>query len=335
MTGEKMTSRSSADGDGVASSAVPERIERKVPLNFWFGPKKIGSARFLMAVEDLADSLLEEGFPEPPNLGGSRASHIGVYRPSERLLPDAPLLEIADGYIRYVESRYHRRFISFDMDFEGYLSKFSGKTRSTIRRKVRKFETASGGEIDWIIYKSPAEMSQFYPLARDISKLTYQEKLFDAGIPSHEEFRKNMLALAEADNVRGFVMFLEGKPISYLYLPVTNGRVIYGYLGFDPAFTKHSPGTVLQLLAMEYLFAENRYQVFDFTEGDGSHKRLFSTSERYCGNVFYLRPTIKNRVIIRLHMALRAISDQVDKLIEKSGFRERLRQALRGQRSRS
>ena len=144
-----------------------------------------------------------------------------------------------------------------------------------------------------------------------------------------------MRALANADALRGSILFLEAKPISYLYLPIKDGRVIYGHLGFDPAFARYSPGIVLQLLALESLFSENSYQVFDFTEGDGAHKRLFSTTERYCGNVFYLRSTIKKRLILHLHLAVRWFSDFADSVIVKSGLKERLRRALRGQRSKN
>ena len=204
-----------------------------------------------------------------------------------------------------------------------------------MKRKLRKFAKASGGDIEGDTFRSIVEMDRFHSLATEVSNLTYQEKLFDAGIPTNQNFIKKLHELAESDAVRGFILFLEGKPISYLYLPIKDKRVIYGYLGFNPAFAKHSPGTVLQLLALEYLFAENRYELFDFTEGEGTHKKLFSTNEWFCGNVFYLKATHKNRIILHLHLALRHLSDFTDKIITKSGLKRRLRRVLRGQTRRS
>jgi CelD/BcsL family acetyltransferase involved in cellulose biosynthesis len=319
------------DDDGSGRPANVDRFERDVPLNFWFGPKKIGTVVFSMQAEHLPIDAFGADLPSPPDLSAVRSRLDGVYRPSEFLLPTAPVLGITNAHIRYVESSFHRQFIDLKSDFESYMSKFSGKTRSGIKRKTRKFEKVSGGKIEWSIHRSAAEMDRFHSLAREISQLTYQEKLFDAGIPDDPAFIEAMRTMADADTVRGFILFLDAKPISYLYLPIKDGRVIYGHLGFNPAFAKHSPGTVLQLLALEFLFAENRYRLFDFTEGEGPHKRLFSTSERFCGNVFYLRPTIKNRLIIYLHLAVRRLSDFADGLIVKSGLKERLRQALRGQ----
>ena len=335
MVGEGVIPAPSNCGDSLDPSAGSVRSDRDVPLIFWFGPKKIGTVRFSMEVENLAIDPFGTNLPQTPDLTRLKANLDGVYRPSEPLSPTTPVLSITNSQIRYIESSYQRRFIDLRTDFESYMSKFSGKTRSGIKRKVRKFEKASGGKIEWSVYRSAAEMDRFHSLAREISKLTYQEKLFDAGIPDDRGFLKAMRALANADALRGFILFLEAKPISYLYLPIKDRRVLYGHLGFDPAFARYSPGIVLQLLALESLFSENSYQVFDFTEGDGAHKRLFSTTERYCGNVFYLRSTIKSRLILHLHLAVRWFSDFADSLIVKSGLKERLRQALRGQRSKS
>ncbi len=331
MTSEAAAPDVSDHRTSPAPSARPAREDRIAPLNFWFGPKKIGAAKFFMTVENLPIDPTGSDLPPPPNLAEVDARIDGIYRPSEPLSPDTPILGSTNTHIRYIESSFDRRFIDMTTSFDDYMSRFSGKTRSTIKRKVRKFEAASGGAIEWSSYRSAAEMDQFHALARDISKLTYQEKLFDAGIPDDGDFIAEMHDLAAADSVRGYILFFKNKPISYLYLPVRQGRVIYGHLGFDPAFGKHSPGTVLQLLALEHLFSEGKYRLFDFTEGEGPHKRLFSTLERYCGNVFYLRPTFKNRCILRLHLAVRGLSDLTDTLVVKSGLKERLRRALRGQ----
>jgi len=312
-------------------SARSGSIDREVPLNFWLGPKKIATVKFSLRVETPTIDPFGAQTPPAPNLTLLEPKLEGVYRPSEPLSPATPTLSVTDARIRYIESSFQRRYIDLKTDFASYMSKFSGKTRSTVKRKVRKFEQASGGKIEWTVYKSATEMEQFHALAAGVSKLTYQEKLFDAGLPNDRAFIAATRALANSDAVRGFIMFFEAKPISYLYLPIEDGRVIYGHLGFDPGLAKYSPGIVLQLLAMEFLFSENKYQVFDFTEGDGSHKKLFATAGRYCGNVFYLKPTLKNRLIIHLHLLSRGISDCANKLLVKSGLKGRLRQTLLGQ----
>lgn len=318
---------------GNSLAAAPSRSRRRVALKFWFGPFRLWTVRFDLEIEAWRADPFRDALLSAPDFDRLTAGVEGVYRPSEPLANDVPILTVSNAAIRYVESSFNRRFIDLATSFDAYMSKFSGKTRSTMRRKLRKFEEMSGGKIAWQGYRSPTEMIEFHDIAREISKRTYQEKLFDVGLPADEDFIARMKLLAEAGNVRGFILSLQGKPISYLHLPIEDGRVIYGHLGFDPAYAAHSPGTVLQLLALEQLFSEQLYRLFDFTEGDGDHKRLFATHARNCGNVFYLRPTLRNHTIVRLHFAARRLSAVLERQLARGNVKARLKQILRGQRS--
>jgi len=308
------------------------RHRRKVLLKFWFGPVRLWSVAFMMEVEPRQVHSLEHSAASNADLAALPREVDGVYRPSECIEAGEPDWQLADGALRYVESRFRRRFIDLTTGFDTYLSKFSSKTRSTFRRKMKKFCEASSGSIEWRAYRSASEMQVFHTEARRISRRTYQEKLFDAGLPEGAEFVTRMLARARSGLVRGFILFLRGEPVAYLYLPISDGRVIYGYLGFDPAYASLSPGTVLQLLALETLFAERVHRIFDFTEGEGEHKRMFATHEHLCGNVFYLRPTSRNRAVVRLHIASRRLSSFVDRQLLRRDLKVRLKHYLRGQR---
>lgn len=313
------------------SAAAPVRTPREVPLKFWLGPFRVWTVKLNLQVETWQADPLRDAHVAEPSLQNLPAGAGGIYRPSEPLSEDTAILTATGAMIRYVESSFNRRFIDLATDFNAYMAKFSGKTRSTMKRKLRKFEKVSGGMIDWRTYRTAGEMRDFHAIAREISKRTYQEKLFDAGLPEDSEFIARMLSLGEAGNVRGYILFQAGQPISYLYLPIIDGRVIYGRLGFDPAHAAHSPGTVLQLLALEQLFAEQTYRIFDFTEGEGEHKRLFATHARHCGNVFYLRPTFVNRAIVRLHLAIRRLSTALDRQLAHAKVKTTLKRMLRGQ----
>ncbi len=232
--------------------------------------------------------------------------------------------------IRYVLRAYERRFIDLSTSFADYLNKFSPKTRATLKRKLRKFAELSGGTIDWREYRSAEEALEFHKYARAISAVSYQERLFDAGIPSTPDFLENMQALAERGQIRAYLLFHEGRPVSYIYCPIIDRRVIYGYLGFAPDLAKHSPGTVLQHLALEKLFAERAFRLFDFTEGDGAHKQLFATHSIHCADIFYLKPASNTSLLVYAHWAVSRASAGADAILARSGLKARLRQLLRG-----
>lgn len=204
------------------------------------------------------------------------------------------LLSRHKGLKPFVRQRYQRFYARLDDGFETYLAGFSAKSRSTLKRKVRKLADRSGGVLDLRCYRATDEMEEFHRQARIVSACSYQERLLASGLPEGDEARAEMRALASRDAARGWILFLEGRPISYLYAPADGTTLIYAYLGYDPDFADLSPGTVLQFEAMRQLMEEKRFRLFDFTEGEGQHKRLFSTGEIACLDLLLLHPTLPN-----------------------------------------
>lgn len=263
--------------------------------------------------------------PTDPPLGSAVGYMI-------RALPvegELPTLAVIDGYIRYVTLQYRHCFIDLSIGMAAYRNKFSAKTRSTITRKIRKFQEHCGGQIRWQGYRTPDAMRDFLRLAREVSLKTYQERLLDAGIPEDPAFVEGMLTLAERDEVRAYILFDGERPVSYLYCPAQDGALIYAFLGYDPEYLKLSVGTVLQWFALEDLFAEGRFAFFDFTEGQSEHKRLFATHERQCANVLFLKRSLPRMLLLRTHALSNRIASLAGHLAERWGLRARLRRILR------
>lgn len=232
-------------------------------------------------------------------------------------------------HIAGAQEEFRRHYIAMDCSFEDYLAQFSGKTRSTLRRKAKKFASADGGTLDVRAYRSRAEVAQFLDLAQPLSQRTYQARLLDAGLPDSEEARAAMLADAAAGNMRCFVLFLAGEPVAYLALPVRGDTLVYAHLGYDPAHASLSPGTVLQMEALRLLFAEDRFRYFDFTEGEGTHKALFGTHSIACCSFLLLRKTFANRILLGARNAFDAGVAQVKAMTRNGGSLASARKLLR------
>ena len=248
----------------------------------------------------LTDQLSELLFTTDPS-ESLEPEMSGFYLPSLPIPEDAPTIKRGPSFVCYIENRYRRYFIDMNGSFEEYAKKFSPKSRATIRRKIRKFKRHSGGEIDSRVYRTPQELRDFLDLARSVSAVSYQEKLLDAGLPDSKKFEEEMAAAARADRVRAFLLLHGGRPVAYLYCPVRDSNLIFLYLGYDPNFAKWSVGTVLQWLALESLFREQRYRLFDFTQGESEHKRFYSTGGIDCGNVFFLKRTAFHEGLVLAH----------------------------------
>lgn len=238
-------------------------------------------------------------------------------------------LSILPQVIRYVPSSYQRYWIVLTDGFENYLKKFSAKSRNTLLRKIKKFAEFSEGKINWREYSRPEAMHEFYKLAREISQKTYQERLLDCGLPTDQQFQQNMLALAAADNVRGYILFHQRKPIAYIYCPVYDGIAFYEYVGHDPEYQRWSPGTLLQYYALQCLFVADHIKIFDFTEGEGAHKAFFATHAQQCADIYYFKRTLRNLSYVLLHMSVDAISRAIVVLLDKLKLKAYIKKMLR------
>ena len=228
--------------------------------------------------------------------------------------PELPSLDSADGYLItslpaaeadrlrtrfpelqvFVRQRYRRSYASLGQPFDSYLAGFSAKSRSTLKRKQRRLAERSGGTLDLRCYRTEAEVAHFHDAARRLSARTYQERRLGAGLPDGADAVAEMKALARRGAMRAWLLFVDGEPVSYLYAPADGKSLIYAHLGYDPDFAEYSPGTVLQLEAMRQLMDEGGFAWFDFTEGDGQHKRLFATGGIDCVDLLLVRRTAAN-----------------------------------------
>jgi CelD/BcsL family acetyltransferase involved in cellulose biosynthesis len=289
----------------------------------------IGARRLLAVPRRLAtwsftlEQLLARSLPDPPAPGPDGLRILSA--PSEHL--PAITAHFAD-LLAGARHDFRRHYIDMRGSFADYLGRFSGKTRASLRRKARKLGEETGG-YHITEHRSPAEIEAFLAAALPLSARTYQARLLGAGLPDSPAARRELLEAAEAGRLRGFLLHAGGQTIAYLLLPVVGETLVYAHLGHDPDYARLSPGTVLQLEALERLFAEGRYRWFDFTEGEGAHKAMFGTHSIACSSLVLLRPTLANRALLASRGAFDLAVAQAKMLAARTGMLARIRAGLR------
>jgi CelD/BcsL family acetyltransferase involved in cellulose biosynthesis len=312
-----------------------EWIVRPIRLRYRLGPFTLGRLPLPFAVLDRHWSRLgpEAAALRPPLASLPREVVGGLITgcPLEAPIPRVTIEAEAIRYAPYATPRY---FIDLSGTFEAYLARFSSKTRATLKKKVRRFAERSGGQVRWREFRRPEEMVEFHRLARLVAEKTYQEQLLQAALPASPQYRDEMVRLAAADRARGYLLFLDDRPVAYLYCPIQDGAVLYEYLGYDPAEREASPGTVLQYVVLERLFAEGAHHVFDFTEGPGQHKETFSTGQVLTADLYYFRRSARGLALVGSHAALGEATRGAGAILDRLRLRERMRKYLRGRHSR-
>lgn len=262
-------------------------------LNFRIGARTVLRVkRTLVPVAVSLDAAREGRLPPLPPLPDAAQGYVVTSLPEDRL---EAMTDVSGGMIGFVRQRYTRYFADLTGTYDAYLAGLSSSARQGVKRKTKKVAQASGGQLDVRRFSTPAELQEFHGIARSIAVNTYQEKLMGEGLPGTPDFVRTMLEKAAADEVRAWLLYIGEQPAAYLYCPAQGETLIYEYVGHDPAFNDLSPGAVLQMEAFRDLFANNRFARFDFTEGEGQHKRQFSTDGVPCLDLLLLRPSLANR----------------------------------------
>lgn len=253
----------------------------------------------------------------------------GFYFSSVPTCNDLKPIYNCNGYIRYIAKTHEQAYMDVSGNFDDYWGKFSSKSRSTLKRKTKKIEKMSGGSLDWRIYQTPDEIAEFFTLAREISKETYQETWLNLGLPDDEEYYKEMMLKAAKGDVRGYLLFMDGKAVSYLHCPITNRAAEFAYLGYLPDYSNMSVGTVLFIAALENIFNDEGIDYFDFQQGDTVHKRRFATGYIKCANIMYLKNTLSNKLWIYSNHIMNITVKFIISVLNKLGIKEKLKKLLK------
>jgi CelD/BcsL family acetyltransferase involved in cellulose biosynthesis len=183
--------------------------------------------------------------------------------------------------------------------------------------------------LDWRSYRNPEQVAEFHRLALPLSRRTYQHKLFDGGLPEDDAFRQRMLDAASRDDVRAYMLWLNGQPVAYAYMEHEQGFLEWAYMGHDHEHANLSPGTVLLTLAIEALQQEGRFQWLDFGSGEGQHKSVFSSQTLPVADVLLLPPTLRNRTLVWLHRHLTWAFGLLRRATQAMGLHSRLKRWVR------
>ncbi|WP_240700236.1 GNAT family N-acetyltransferase [Sphingomonas gei] len=301
---------------------------RPVRLKFEIGARTLFTVRRALVRVPLTLAEARSGLaPVLPPIDRDADGYLVTSLPEDRM---ATLVAGAGAMLPFVRQRYTRYFLDFAGDYDAWFASLSSNARQGLRRKAKKIAAASGGTLDVRRFRTMEELVAFHSVARAISATTYQERLLGSGLPEGADFLRAMSALAAADRVRAWLLYIAGEPAAYLYCPIEGETVIYAYVGHDPRFNDWSPGAVLQLEAMQDLFGEGRFAAFDFTEGEGQHKRQFATGGVECLDLLLLRPTLANRATMAALGGFNRAVAGAKRLVQGAGLAALAKRVRRG-----
>jgi CelD/BcsL family acetyltransferase involved in cellulose biosynthesis len=231
-----------------------------------------------------------------------------------RYQPDAPSL--------------HPR-LRFCASFEEYMkTNFSKTHRHTLRRKVSRFQEEAPGEVKLVRYTRPEEVAPFLQAAVQVSQKTYQWNLHQRGLRNTERFDRRYRFAADHGWFRSYVLFCGEVPCAFLGGYQWKGRYYTDEIGFDPAFTKHSPGTVLQMMMIQDMFAYEKPELIDFGSYDKYKEELSNDNYTHCDMILFRR-RVYCRLVQTAHYGCRMITKAAVRTLQAMNLKSRLKKRVR------
>ena len=217
---------------------------------------------------------------------------------------------------------------------EFYL-RLSPKVRQTEKRKVRKVATEFSNDVRLRCFEDPSEVDLLAETAERIAKTSYQRAL-NVGFFDSSEERASLRLKAEARCLRGYVLYLAGCPCAFWIGDIDHGVFGSGFLGFDPAYAKHSPGMYLLLKVIETFCDEEPRRVdrIDFGIGPARYKELLSNEVWNEIETYIFAWSVKGVMLNFVKTAVTGTNSAFKSALDRAGVLEKIKKAWRVRLSR-
>jgi CelD/BcsL family acetyltransferase involved in cellulose biosynthesis len=237
---------------------------------------------------------------------------------------------VREEFYRYKpEDASPHPLLRFGASFEEYMkSNFSANHRYKLRRKVTKFQEKAVGGLKLVRCTRPEDVARFLDAAVQVSRKTYQWNLHQRGLSATERFERRFRFAAEHGWFRSYLLICGETPCAFLGGYQWRGRYYHDELGFDPAFTQHNPGTVLQLMAIQDMFNYQRPEFIDFGSYDEYKEELATESYFHC-DMMLLRRRPYCRFVQAAHYACRLTTRVAVRVLRGLNLKSRLKKLVR------
>ena len=198
--------------------------------------------------------------------------------------------------------------------FKAFLASLGSSKRRDFERTLRRFDG-----LDHVtqlkVYSSPEESRQFFEDALSISRKTWQYNDRDAGLKDQDYFRTRYRVAAERGWFRGYILYMDGEPVTFREGYLYGDTYFSLQIGYDPAFSRYQVGVVLLLKTIEDLI-ENCGHVthLDLGATETEIKRRIST-EHFMDGYYYVFPrNAKGRIFSSVLRTVNGLTERLKKI---------------------
>lgn len=167
-------------------------------------------------------------------------------------------------------------WLKVEGEFQEQMKTISRSRRESLNRKRRKLLDKSDGRVE-ITVGRVADLEERLEQCWMISSKTWKYRAGSSiASDEHRIAFYNAIGCSSQDWLVLGMLYLDNNPIAFEYNLLYKGCVYNLKLGFDEEFSKISPGIVLRLSMLEWVF-ENDVERYDYMGNAADYKTMFST----------------------------------------------------------
>ena len=257
----------------------------------------LGSVPLLPATPDLLDQVFRFLLAQFPQCQAISLATVPASASLWQCIGTSTLF--ARRYARHLPHNWrgcHR--IPLPATFAAYLGQFGAKRRYNLGRQLRQLRAHAGGQLALHRIEAPEQVDRLSTALTRLATPEHRRQLLSDA---------TLLALARRGLLLCYVMECEGQPAALLLAMRFDGTLHLQNIFHDPALAHLSAGTAILHLAIEDLCERRAAQTIDLAYGSPAHDCPSSNVIAQRAHVLLLRPSLKNRLVCRLHAGFDAL----------------------------
>jgi len=211
-----------------------------------------------------------------------------------------------------------------------FYQRFSSKTRSVLKSKREKLEKAFNGAIEIRCFRGSETLEAAIDVVEQLAKRSYLRGL-GLGFVDSPEMRERLRMKARKGWLRTYILYGEDRPLAYWNGDLVAGTFGGNYVGYDPEFSKYSPGMYLMTKVIEGFCTGEGEGVrrIDFGHGDAEYKASLADCESREAAVHIFAPSFKGIEMSIGRSFSGAIEQGIKKVLAKADLLQKIKKSWR------
>lgn len=212
-------------------------------------------------------------------------------------------------------------YIKLNLPWDNIFSSYASILKNTIKQKSKKFERISYSAFDKI--KPGHDSADYFSKFLHLNKLSLKRRGIESPFLDKKflTFHKKIIdELLDKEMVKFYFLKIGTQYIAGIYILVYDCKYYYYQSGFDPAWKKISPGTLLFHYSIKTAHEEGAKE-FDFLQGDEAYKSSWTKAKRINASIEVYNDNFKGFFLYLVKYSKDA-SKRIISLVRKRIFEE-------------